>query len=197
MKGKIVMLAFLILISITLSVYSIPFVQSKSEVVPPGTKAGVGGGDKSKPPPGHTGDWVYEKHCGNGAGDWTCRGKCEAPAEREPRERQPKQNPPVGPVPTSIKTRPTPTTLPTLQTPSVTTTTPISSEVKQGCKTNGDCQNGFICCENICRDPSTGICRDINGDGILEWVQFSSVLGSTFRGNIEILLSFLQLFRGK
>lgn len=42
--------------------------------------------------------------------------------------------------------------------------------VAQPCQLNTDCKSGFICCQNLCRDQSSGICRDINGDGIPDWI---------------------------
>jgi hypothetical protein len=51
-----------------------------------------------------------------------------------------------------------------------TTTTTI----KPACTTEGDCNTGFICCQAQCRDPNTGICRDVNGDGIPDWIPVTS-----------------------
>ena len=36
------------------------------------------------------------------------------------------------------------------------------------------CKTGYICCENECRNYSKGICKDINGDEIPDWIPYSS-----------------------
>jgi hypothetical protein len=45
--------------------------------------------------------------------------------------------------------------------------------IRPPCKTNSDCSNESICCAKQCRDPNTGICRDVNGDGIPDWIPYS------------------------
>ena len=89
--------------------------------------------------------------------DSQCWGQCEAERlEREPREKTPK--PPV----------PTPTTTPAPPFGQTTTTTP--SEIR--CSTTNDCNINFVCCQNACHEESKGICRDINGDGIPDWLTY-------------------------
>jgi hypothetical protein len=72
------------------------------------------------------------------------------------KERAPKQNPP------------TTTTTPAPQFGQTTTTTP--SEIR--CSTTNDCKINFVCCQNVCKDQSIGICRDVNGDGIPDWLVY-------------------------
>jgi hypothetical protein len=83
---------------------------------------------------------------------------CEGTCGREAREREPKQRPPV-------PTTPTPEPPFARQT---TTTTP--SEVR--CASTNDCNINSVCCQNVCRKESEGICRDINGDGIPDWLVY-------------------------
>jgi len=100
----------------------------------------------------------------------TCISGCKEPKEREPRERGPK-----GPVTTTKST--TPTTLPPAV---VATTTPTGVAANVGCKSNQECTAGFICCANGCRDMSTGVCKDVNGDEIPDWVPYSSIIAGSF-----------------
>ena len=105
-------------------------------------------------------DPVYKDHhqsCSNN--NWKeCVANC--PEEKEPKERQPTQNP--TPVPT-------PTTTP--QPPfAIQTTTTTPSEIR--CSTTNDCNINFVCCQNACHEESKGICRDINGDGIPDWLTY-------------------------
>jgi len=74
-------------------------------------------------------------------------------------ERKPKQTPPV----------PTPTTTPA--PPFGQTTTTTQSEIR--CSTTNDCNINFVCCQNACHEESKGICRDINGDGIPDWLVYA------------------------
>jgi len=44
------------------------------------------------------------------------------------------------------------------------------------CKSNIDCGstlNPGVCCDGLCRDSKEGVCRDENGDGIMEWIKYS------------------------
>lgn len=51
----------------------------------------------------------------------------------------------------------------------------VSGEMTaEACQSDGDCKSGFICCQNYCRDPSKGVCKDVNGDGIPDWVPYVS-----------------------
>jgi hypothetical protein len=112
----------------------------------------------------NTGKPVYEdKHqsCSNDN-----RKECVANCPEEGRdiEREPKQSP--TPVPT-------PTTTP--QPPfagQTTTTTTSSMPLEVRCMSTNDCKIGFVCCQNVCREQSKGICRDINGDGIPDWLVY-------------------------
>lgn len=110
-RTKIILLIFLFA-TIAVMFSSFPFVQSKKEVVPPGTVAGVGGGNNKNPPTGYTGDWGFKQRCSNGAGDWVCKGKCEGPGEpRGPKEREPREKPVPRPTTTPAPNPPrTPTT---------------------------------------------------------------------------------------
>jgi hypothetical protein len=43
------------------------------------------------------------------------------------------------------------------------------------CKSNIDCGstlNPGTCCDGLCRDSKEGVCRDENGDGIMEWIKY-------------------------
>jgi len=104
---------------------------------------------------------VYVDHhraCSNN--NWReCVANCR---ESNVREREPKQRPPVPTTPT-----PEP---PFEQTQTTTTTQPIFNEVR--CSSTNDCNIGFVCCQNVCRKESEGICRDINGDGIPDWLVY-------------------------
>lgn len=42
-------------------------------------------------------------------------------------------------------------------------------EAVSGCSSDRDCLSGYICCD-ICRNPATGACEDIGGDGKLDWI---------------------------
>jgi len=117
---------------------------------------------------------VYRRdHAGCSNNRDTCISGCKEPKEREPRERGPK-----GPVPT---TSTTPTTLPPV---AVVTTTATGVAVNVGCKSNQDCTAGFICCANGCRDMSTGMCKDVNGDEIPDWVPYSSIIAGSILNRI-------------
>jgi hypothetical protein len=52
-------------------------------------------------------------------------------------------------------------------------TGPGAGKITRACTANSDCDSGFTCCQKECHDSSTGVCRDINGDGILDWVSYS------------------------
>jgi hypothetical protein len=106
----------------------------------------------------------------------TCISGCKEPKEREPRER-PEGPRPKGPVSTST----TPTTLPPAV---VATTTPTGVAANVGCETNQDCTAGLICCANDCRDTSTGVCKDLNGDEIPDWVPYSSIIAGSILNRI-------------
>jgi len=71
-----------------------------------------------------------------------------------------------------------PNAVPPIQpTPPIQTTTTTSQPTivaETTCMIDGDCQSEFICCESKCRDPSTGICKDVNGDEIPEWAPYTS-----------------------
>jgi hypothetical protein len=43
-----------------------------------------------------------------------------------------------------------------------------------GCKYNSECSSvmNSICCEGSCKDSREGVCRDENGDGLMEWILF-------------------------
>jgi hypothetical protein len=44
-----------------------------------------------------------------------------------------------------------------------------------GCKSDFQCSsilNSGICCEGSCKDSREGVCRDENGDGLMEWILF-------------------------
>jgi hypothetical protein len=81
---------------------------------------------------------------------------------RERSEKVPKQKPPVPTTPT-----PEP---PFRQTTQTTTTAPANYEVR--CASTNDCNIGFVCCQNVCKKESEGICRDVNGDGIPDWLVY-------------------------
>jgi len=105
----------------------------------------------------------------------TCISGCREPREREPRER------PEGPRPTSTK----PTTLPTTLPPAAgVTTTATGVAANVGCKSNQECTAGFICCASGCRDMSTGVCKDVNGDEIPDWVPYSSIIAGSILNRI-------------
>jgi len=101
-----------------------------------------------------------------------CISGCKPPKEREPREKKTK-----GPVSTST----TPTTLPPAV---VATTTATGVAANVGCETNQDCTAGLICCANDCRDTSTGVCKDLNGDEIPDWVPYSSIIAGSILNRI-------------
>jgi hypothetical protein len=59
------------------------------------------------------------------------------------------------------------------QPPTTTTTTTTQPPMQiTSCSSNSQCSTG-LCCQNQCRDSTKGVCRDINGDGILDWVPYS------------------------
>jgi len=44
------------------------------------------------------------------------------------------------------------------------------------CKSDIDCGstlNPGVCCDGLCRDSKEGVCRDENGDGIMEWIKYA------------------------
>jgi len=36
------------------------------------------------------------------------------------------------------------------------------------------CNSGFVCCRSKCMSSNEGVCKDINGDGISDWVPYTS-----------------------
>jgi hypothetical protein len=42
------------------------------------------------------------------------------------------------------------------------------------CEKDSECTTGNICCNGECKDPAQGVCADIDGDGIPEWVPRSA-----------------------
>jgi hypothetical protein len=41
------------------------------------------------------------------------------------------------------------------------------------CRLDSDCGTGYTCCYGTCFSKSDGVCRDINGDEILDWVPYA------------------------
>jgi hypothetical protein len=96
------------------------------------------------------------------------QGLQEEPPEREPPEKGP--------------TSSTTTTLPLLVRQSTTTI---------ACTSDQDCAGGYVCCMRFCRNLSTGMCKDINGDGMSDWVPYiSPVMGSILNGFFRFFLWF-------
>jgi len=87
-----------------------------------------------------------------------CISGCSDDNPKRMKEREPKQAPPV----------PTPTTTPA--PPFQQTATTTQSEIR--CSTTNDCKIDFVCCQDACHEESKGICRDINGDGIPDWLVY-------------------------
>lgn len=75
-----------------------------------------------------------------------------------------KQNDSVD-IPNSTVTPPTLNYFLNAGPPAPTTTT------SAGTCENG-CSSGFVCCENVCRDTTKGVCRDIYGNGVPVWVPY-------------------------
>lgn len=81
---------------------------------------------------------------------------------------------PQGPTPTPT---PTPTPPPTsygrrTTTKIITTTTSTQAAFSIiPCSRNSQCSTN-LCCVGYCRNPQQGICRDLNGDGVPDWVEF-------------------------
>jgi len=88
---------------------------------------------------------------------------------------------------------------PTPPKPPATPKPPTVTETS--CEADTDCYGGRICCIGKCRDSLTGVCKDINGDGVLDWVPYSSsensqtVMGSVFDGIFHLIASFLGFNR--
>jgi hypothetical protein len=122
----------------------------------------------------------------------------DPPEERDGSERDPPERPEpttssIPPAPPSMPPEPTTSSIPpappTVRTTSVPTTIPTTSTVRttttastlgMECEVNQDCSTGLVCCARKCRDPSTGVCRDLNGDGIPDWVPYSSAMLGSF-----------------
>jgi hypothetical protein len=41
------------------------------------------------------------------------------------------------------------------------------------CTTDSDCNSGFTCCYGTCYKKTEGTCKDINGDGIPDWIPYA------------------------
>jgi hypothetical protein len=138
-KNKI----FLIIIFAAFTVLYSVQVQANQVQVPKGTVGQhVGPTNTHNPPAGYKGDWVFEKSCSNGAGDWVCKGKCEAPQTKEPKEREPREKPTPRPTPTPV---PNPLRTTTTSQPSGPSLTPNPNWVSVLGYTDS-----FNQCSNLC-----------------------------------------------
>jgi hypothetical protein len=41
------------------------------------------------------------------------------------------------------------------------------------CTIDSDCNTGFTCCYGTCYKRTEGMCKDINGDGIPDWIPYA------------------------
>jgi len=113
-----------------------------------------------------------------GTGHEACSNSNEPPERRKEREPQPHRPTPPKSTSTIIAAPPTPPKM-----------------IKLVCKEDKDCDSGFMCCAEECRDQLSGVCRDISGDGIPEWVPYSSygvnsIIGSMFGNALRFFFWF-------